>query len=141
MVERRSEGWYPDPDDPDRLRWFDGENWGRVEPLDDEPGPPPDATFWSAIESAPAKGPRSRWTGPLMWSPLLAIPLLLAGRATRDPALALGAVAVLFGWLAQVAINAVNARRQPPQPPLPAAVSVLPLLLIVCGVALPWFFL
>lgn len=55
MVDQRSGGWYPDPDNPDRLRWFDGENWRRVEPLDNEPALPPDATFWSAVESAPAE--------------------------------------------------------------------------------------
>lgn len=75
MADQRSEGWYPDPDNPERLRWFDGQSWGRVEPLDNEPGLPPDSTFWAAVEKTPARGAGSRWTAALLWSPLLSIPL------------------------------------------------------------------
>ncbi len=51
-------GWYPDPQDPQRTRWWDGTRWGAQAPAPLAPVPPP-----TPVVTAPA----AAWTPAPVW--------------------------------------------------------------------------
>ncbi|ROP65344.1 DUF2510 domain-containing protein [Curtobacterium sp. PhB115] len=91
-------GWYPDPQDPNRTRWWDGARWGAPAP---QPAPVP-APVWEQVPRPPA---------PSEYRPVVSEPPLRGrqarvaeDRATRaaNPYGYAGLVLALIGFLFNV---------------------------------------
>lgn len=50
--ERRTPGWYADPDNPGRRRWWDGSQWRGEGAAVGPEGPPPDSFAVASLVSA-----------------------------------------------------------------------------------------
>jgi hypothetical protein len=54
-------GWYPDPSDASRRRYWDGQTWGPTAPTD-QPPPPPHTFTYTRKHEAIARDPRVSYT-------------------------------------------------------------------------------
>jgi hypothetical protein len=52
-----SSGWYPDPQDPSRRRWWDGQRWGELAPQSDAPETPRPPAWSAPNDAMRANGP------------------------------------------------------------------------------------
>lgn len=78
--EKRWEGWYPDPQAPDRLRWFNAQEWTEhtraLDPVGSEAAvaggpavPRPSRPMFRAVNPPVADAPASDHEGPIVGSP------------------------------------------------------------------------
>ncbi|MDT3315387.1 DUF2510 domain-containing protein [Microbacterium sp. KSW4-11] len=98
MSRQAPAGWYPDPGEPDQLRWWDGTEWAtdtvapRTPVAVDDPEPAPAPSPRPAPEPAPAPGAARAGTV-WIWAAIAASVLPLYTGAFLD----MEAVARLFG--------------------------------------------
>ncbi|MEV7693294.1 DUF2510 domain-containing protein [Microbacterium sp. NPDC089189] len=73
-------GWYPDPTDPARQRWWDGAGWGALAPKPD--GAPAPQPYGAPAPAAPIRATNqdvrtgTAWIWVLVFLPLLTLPAL-----------------------------------------------------------------
>lgn len=109
MSRQAPAGWYPDPGEPDQLRWWDGTDWATdtVAPTSSDAAPAPAASAASAPAKAPAPAaaatprPGTVW----IWAAVVAsaLPLytgfLLDGEAVARLFGAASAALTPAGWI------------------------------------------
>lgn len=109
-VEQRGPGWYPDPKDPSRSRWWTGRDWSsRTEP---NTGSESTAQSASRANQPPPPSPRTPPQGASAWNQ--PIPLDLDGAAVpaTAPSASAGAGAIAYGASVTLPVAVVDAFRR-----------------------------